>query len=79
MLGNDVFGGEVTVVDRGVSIRRQHHVIPQLQRLTHRRVDAIIGLQAADHQTLEVLLRQQLLQVGLVEGIPSGFTHALVL
>ncbi|MNH18961.1 hypothetical protein D3C79_786820 [compost metagenome] len=79
VLGNDVFGAEVAVVDRGVGVRRQHHVVAQFQCLAHGGVDAIIGLQPADDQALEVIDRQQLLQVGLVERIRGGLAYARIL
>ncbi|MNI70728.1 hypothetical protein D3C73_1265580 [compost metagenome] len=57
MFGDDVFGGLVAVVDGGMSIARQYHVIAQFQGLAHGGVDAVIRLQATDDQALEVLHR----------------------
>ncbi|MNG06465.1 hypothetical protein D3C84_897060 [compost metagenome] len=62
-----------------MSVSRQHHVVPQLQRLTHCGVDAIVGLQTADDQAFEILHRQQLLQVGLVERIRGGLAYVPIL
>ena len=57
VFGDDVLGGEWAVVDGGMRIAGQNHVITQLQRLAHGGVDAIVSLQAADHQPLNILHR----------------------
>ena len=79
VLGNDVFRLDIAIVDGGMGICRQYHVVAQFQRLAHGGVDTVIGLQAADDQAFEILDGQQFLQVGLVERIPGGLVHAAIL
>lgn len=78
VLGDDVFGAHVAVVDRGMRVGHKHYVITQLMGLTHGGVDAVIGLQTADDQLLEVFARQQFAQVSLVERVRGGFAYAQV-
>ena len=79
VLGDDVFGGKVAVVDSGVRVGGEHYVIAQLQGLADSGVDAIVSLQPADDQAVDAKIQQLGLQVSLVERVWSGFSHAKVL
>ena len=77
-IGDDVFGAHIAVVDGGMRVGGKHYVITQLMGLTHGGVDAVVGLQTADDQALEVFAGQQFAQVSLVERIRGGFAYTQI-
>ena len=69
---DDLGGGEVRTVRRGVAVGRHDRRIAARQGAAHGGVDAIVGRAAGDDQPVDRPGAQELLEIGIQESI-AGF------
>ena len=65
-------------VHRGADIARHHHAIVAVERLEAGAEHAVVGVDAADHQRLDVEIAQQQFEVGVVERAVAMLEHRVL-